>query len=72
MRMPKILVVDDELSARESLRMILSKDYKLLLASSGQEAFQIMQKEECDIVLLDILMPGMDGFEILKEMRKTY
>jgi len=39
MRMPKILVVDDELSARESLRMILSKDYKLLLASSGQEAF---------------------------------
>jgi len=72
MRMPKILVVDDELSARESLKMVLGKNYKLLLASSGQEALQIMQKEECDIVLLDILMPGMDGFEILKKMRKTY
>jgi len=72
MRIPNILVIDDELSARESLRMILGKDYKLFLASSGKEALQIMQREECDIVFLDILMPGMDGFDVLRKMRRSY
>ena len=71
MRIPKILVVDDEFPARESLRMILGRDHKLFLASSGKQALQIVQREECDLVFLDILMPHMDGFQVLREIRKS-
>jgi len=68
--MAKILIVDDEATARESLRMILEGEHQLLFAASGREALRILKKEECDLVLLDILMPGMDGFEVLKGVKE--
>ncbi len=70
--MHKILIVDDELSVRDSLRMIFKKDYQLLTAGSAEEAWEKIQREEVDLVLLDIIMPGKDGMELLKKIRDLY
>ncbi len=66
-----ILIVDDEPSCREALRMALEDDYVLLEAESGEEALRILQKgQDIDLVLLDYLLPpGMDGLEVLARMR---
>ncbi|MCX5895375.1 MAG: response regulator, partial [Proteobacteria bacterium] len=68
--MKLILIVDDELATRESLRMILKRKYELVLASSGEEALQILDQKQLDLVLLDIIMPGLDGMEVLKRIRE--
>lgn len=61
-----ILVVDDEKSMRESLQMLLKENYNVLLAKSGREAIEIVQKQPVDLVLLDIRLPEIDGLETLK------
>jgi two-component system, NtrC family, response regulator AtoC len=66
MERPRVLIVDDEVSVRESLRMILKERYEAMLASSGEEALAVLRAERVDVVLLDILMPGMDGLETLE------
>lgn len=69
----KVLMVDDEEQFRSTTSKILSrKGYETTLASSGEEAIEILKKSEQDVVVLDIKMPGMDGHEALsriKEMR---
>jgi putative two-component system response regulator len=65
-----ILIVDDELGPRESLRMILKPIYDVHTASNGQEALKFLQKEEIDLVTLDLKMPGLSGLETLKEIKK--
>ncbi len=67
----KILLVDDE----EDLLMLIGKkigkwDYDVLAASSGKEAIDIVANKDPDIVILDYMMPDMDGLETLKEIRK--
>ena len=64
--MKTILVVDDELGIRESFRMILKDYYRVLAASDGLTALEIIRNENVHIVILDIIMPGMDGLEVLK------
>jgi len=67
----KILVVDDEVQVVETLKEFLSaKDYEVHTATNGLEALEIMQKVKPRLVLLDIIMPGMGGIDILKEMKK--
>lgn len=61
----KILVVDDEPVMREVIGLILDK-YKIMEASNGYEALEIFEKEEPDLVLMDIMMPRMDGIEATK------
>jgi len=68
--MKTILVVDDELATRESLRMILKRNYDLLLAASGEEALVLLETRQPDLVLLDIIMPGIDGMETLKRIKE--
>jgi len=63
---PRILIVDDELGVRESLRMILKERYEPVLASSGEDALSILRAGRVEVVLLDVLMPGMDGLETLE------
>ncbi|MBS3921432.1 MAG: sigma-54-dependent Fis family transcriptional regulator [Deltaproteobacteria bacterium] len=67
---PTILVVDDELGARQSLEVILEDDYRVLSAESGREALEVLQRELVDLVLLDVNMPEMDGLEVLRRIRE--
>lgn len=68
-----ILVVDDEEMLRNLLSKILEKEgYRVLLAESGQKALDILVDDSVDIVLTDVKMPGMDGFEFLKTVKKDY
>lgn len=68
--MKPVLVVDDELSAQRSYRMVLKDDYRVLVASNGEEALKVLEKDEPGVVILDIIMPGMDGIEVLKRIKK--
>jgi DNA-binding NtrC family response regulator len=68
--METILIVDDERGTRESVRMILEGSYNVRLTSSGREAIKAIGEEEIDLVFLDILMPGLDGLTILREIKK--
>ncbi len=64
-----ILVVDDEKPVREALGMVVSLlGYHCLTAADGLEAVQILKRTKCDIVLSDIVMPGMNGLELLKHI----
>lgn len=65
-----ILIVDDEAGPRESLRMILKPIYNIFTAANGKEALEIIQKENIDLVTLDLNMPGLSGIEVLKEIKK--
>ena len=65
-----ILVVDDELGPRESLRMILHPLFQVYTAANGEEALAFLQKQDIDLVTLDLKMPGASGLEVLREIRK--
>jgi len=67
---PTLLIVDDELGARQSLEVILEDDFHVLTSESGQEALEIIQKEPVDLILLDIHMPEMDGLEVLRKIKE--
>lgn len=68
----KILVVDDELEARELVRDILADDYTIELAQDGIEALEMMKKDTFGVVILDLQMPRMGGMETLKRIKKDY
>jgi DNA-binding NtrC family response regulator len=68
--MRKILIVDDEMGVRDSLRMIFKKDYQVTAVGSCTEAWEKVQSEEPDLIFLDIIMPGKDGMEMLKEIHQ--
>lgn len=67
----RILVVDDDGMNLTRTRIILGKDYEVLLANSGIEALAKLRYEEIDMVLLDIDMPEMDGMETFRNMKKA-
>ena len=67
----KILVVDDELDFLKLMKMRLeANDYEVITAANGKEALDLIKFRKPDAVLLDILMPGMDGLQVLKIIRK--
>jgi DNA-binding NtrC family response regulator len=66
-----ILIVDDEVGPRESLRMILKPIYEIYTATNGDEALQVIQNENIDLVTLDLRMPGLSGIEVLREIKKV-
>ena len=72
LRRRRALIVDDEAGVRESLRMVLKDAYDLVAVSSGSEALEAVAKGAPDVVLLDIVMPGMDGMQVLEELRTRY
>jgi DNA-binding NtrC family response regulator len=67
-----ILIVDDEPSVRESLKMILKLKYQVHTATEGMEALQFIQKNKIDLVALDLRMPGLSGIEVLQQIKKDY
>ena len=69
----RILVVDDEEMLRKVIHKILTKEgYDVHLASSGTEALEILSREKIDLVITDVKMPEMDGFDLLKQMKENY
>ena len=63
-----ILVCDDEEIVRESVKVVLEKDYQLLFARDGEEGLKQFTAQPVDLVLLDLKMPRMDGLAMLKEL----
>lgn len=64
-----ILVVDDEIGPRESLKIILGQTYRVVAAESGAEAIKLFEQETPDLVISDIRMPGMTGTQLLAELK---
>jgi phosphoserine phosphatase RsbU/P len=69
---PMILVVDDNPENRDVLsRRLLRHRYQVLLAADGPTALRLITETACDLVLLDVMMPGMNGLEVLRKIRET-
>ena len=67
----RVLVVDDELGPRESLRMLLKPGYDIETADNGHVALETLERFRPDIVIMDIKMPEMDGLELLRRVKQT-
>ena len=69
--MPKrILICDDDVSVRLLLRVLLDGDYEFGEASDGTEALELLQRLKPDLLVLDILLPGKNGLDVLEELRR--
>jgi len=68
---PKVLVVDDQPLPMELLVQTLCDDYQLYMATSGEQALALCRSDPPDLVLLDVLMPGMDGFSVCKALKSN-
>lgn len=67
----KILIADDEQEIRDVLRLYLEKDgYEVTEAQDGLETMKLLGEQEYDLLLLDIMMPGMDGYRVLRNIRE--
>jgi len=67
----RVLVVDDELGPRESLRMLLKPAYQIQTAENGRTALDLLRRFQPDIVIMDIKMPEMDGLELLRHVKRA-
>jgi len=65
----KVLVVDDTEANIDILVEVLGDDYELMVAMDGEEALEMVLEEPPDLILLDIMMPGMDGFEVCEKLK---
>ncbi|MBC8477955.1 response regulator [bacterium] len=69
----KILVIDDEKNIRHTLRGILEDEgYEALTAETGEEGLGLLQQDPCELVFLDVKLPGIDGLEVLKRVRQQF
>ena len=68
----KILVIDDEESSTQMLKVSLERSgaYEVIVVYNGDEGLKKIAEEDPDVVILDVMMPGKNGFEVLKELRK--
>lgn len=70
--MKRLLVIDDELGARESIRAIFTGLYEVLVAESAPKALELISRTHIDLILLDVIMPGMDGMVFLRTARDIF
>ena len=68
----KILVIEDEATLQKALNEILSKEgYEVVSSLDGLRGLELAQKENPDLILLDIILPKMDGFEVLRRIKEN-
>ena len=68
---PRLLVVDDDAVNRALLQRIFENEYAIVCAANGMQALECLDQDSFDIVLLDLMMPGIDGFEVLDRIRQN-
>lgn len=68
--MKKLLYVDDAQSLRRLVELVLGQHYKVTLAENGLEGLKALEKTHFDVIITDVNMPHMDGFELLEAIRK--
>src|ERR1700746_953442 len=67
-----VLIGDDDEGMRDTLTAILKKEYRILRASTGEAALPILNREDVDLILLDVRLPGISGFEVLRIVKENY
>jgi two-component system response regulator AtoC len=67
-----VLIVDDDEGMRDTLTAILKREYRILRVSSGEAALPILNREDVDLMLLDVRLPGISGFEVLRIVKENY
>lgn len=67
-----VLVVDDDEGMRDTLTAILKREYRVLRVGSGEAALPVLNREDVDLVLLDVRLPGISGFEVLRIVKENY
>jgi len=67
-----VLVVDDDEGMRDTLTSILKREFRVLRVATGEAALAVLNKDEVDIVLLDVALPGISGFEVLQIVKENY
>ena len=71
--MAKILIVDDEEHVRAALKQVLERaGYEVVVASTGNEGLELMKNEGADLVITDVIMPGIDGIATARQIREKY
>lgn len=68
---PHLLVIDDDVNNRELMRRLFNTTYHVSVASSGHQGLEIIEAKSVDVVLLDVMMPGMSGYAVLEHIRAT-
>ena len=67
-----ILICDDDQGMRDTIGAILKRDYRVLTVSSGEAALTLMKQEDVDLILLDVRLPGISGFDVLRIVKENY
>jgi two-component system, NtrC family, response regulator AtoC len=67
-----VLIVDDDEGMRDTLAAILRRDFRVLKAATGEAGLAVMDKEDVDLALLDVRLPGISGFEVLRILKENY
>jgi len=67
-----VLIVDDDEGMRDTLNAILKREYRVLRVATGEAALPVLTREDVDLVLLDVRLPGISGFEVLRIVKENY
>src|SRR6202140_2876961 len=67
-----VLIVDDDEGMRDTLTAILKREYRVLRVMNGEAALPVLNRENVDLVLLDVILPGISGFEVLRIVKENY
>ena len=69
--MPKVLLIDDDPHLQEILtKVLVNNEFEIVIADDGTSGLQLAKQHRPDVIVLDIIMPGMDGFEVAERLRR--
>ncbi len=71
-KMRSVLIVDDEIGVRQSLKLLLKNDYEVFLAKDAAEAFSQIKEHSPEVILLDVTLPDMDGLRALERIKQDH